>query len=131
MAFYIDTSALAKLVVAEAETNALRSWISSGQPDLMACDLVRTELLRAVRRTVPERLVLARTVLESITLVQVSTAMFEGAGRLDPPELRSLDALHLAAALELGDHLEGFVAYDTRLADAAAANGIRVVAPTE
>jgi predicted nucleic acid-binding protein len=68
-------------------------------------------------------------VLESVTLVEVTTAVFEEAGRLDPPTLRSLDALHLAAALDLGDDLEGVVTYDERLAEAAMSNGVAVVAP--
>lgn len=130
MAFYVDTSALVKLVVAEAESPALRSWSGADDRDLLASDLVRTELTRVVRRVVPDRALLARRVLESITLVSVSTAAFEAAGRVDPVELRSLDAVHLAAAMELGDELEGIVTYDDRLAGAAAVHGIAVLAPS-
>lgn len=43
--------------------------------------------------------------------------------------MRSLDAIHLASALSLGDSLALFVTYDDRLADAARANGISVAAP--
>lgn len=131
MAHYVDTSALVKLVVAEPETDPLRAWLAAaadGEP--VACDLVRTELLRTVRREAPDRMVEARVVLESLTLTQVTTAVFEAAGRLDPVILRSLDALHVAAALDLGDDLDVMVAYDHRLADAARANGIAVVSPT-
>ena len=58
------------------------------------------------------------------------TAVLEQAGRLDPAIVRSLDAIHLAAALMLGDDLEAFVTYYERLAEAARANGVAVVAPT-
>lgn len=129
MAFYLDTSALVKLVVAEPETAALRSWLSAADRDLVASDLVRTELMRAVRRFVPERAPQARQVLDSITLLDVTGAVFTAAGRLDPPALRSLDAIHLAAALDLGDDLDGLVTYDDRLAEAATANGVTVLAP--
>jgi len=129
LAFYVDTSALVKLVVAETETVALRSWLQETDRELVASDLARTELMRAVRRSVPDRLLQARAVLDSVTLVEVRTSMFEGAGRLDPVWLRSLDAIHLAAALDLGDDLEGLVTYDDRLAEAAMANGVQVVAP--
>ena len=78
---------------------------------------------------VPERALLAREVLDSVTLVEVTTAVFAEAGRLDPPSLRSLDAIHLAAALDLGDDLEGLVTYAGRLAGAAMANGVAVVTP--
>ena len=129
MAFYVDTSALVKLVVAETETVALRSWLQETDRELVASDLARTELMRAVRRSVPDRLLQARAVLDSVILVEVRTSMFEGAGRLDPVGLRSLDAIHLAVALDLGDDLEGLVTYDDRLAEAAIANGVPVVAP--
>ncbi|HEY5221649.1 MAG TPA: type II toxin-antitoxin system VapC family toxin [Microbacteriaceae bacterium] len=129
MAYYFDTSALVKLVVAEPETAALREWLGSADRGAISCDLARTELLRAVRRAAPDRVTQARTVIASITLLEVTTAIFEEASRLDPAILRSLDAIHLAAALALGDDLDGFVTYDDRLAQAAAANGIQVIRP--
>ena len=129
MAFYLDTAALVKLVVAEQETDALRGWLGEADRDPVSCDLARTELMRAVRRAAPDRVVQARAVLDALTLLEVSTAVFEEAGRLDPAVVRSLDAIHLAAALSLGDDLEGLVTYDERLADAARANGVAVVAP--
>jgi len=128
--FYIDTSALVKLVVAESETTALLAWLDEADRDLVACDLVRTELMRAVRRVVPDRVLRAREVLDAITLVEVTAAVFEEAGRLEPADLRSLDAIHVASALDLGDSLEGLVAYDDRLGRAAQANAIIVIAPT-
>lgn len=130
MAFYLDTSALVKLVVAEPQTAALRAWLGEKERTLVSCDLTRTELARAVRRVVPDRLVDANAVLDGITLLTLPASVFVAAGRLDPVELRSLDALHLAAALELGDDLEALIAYDERLQDAARRNGIEVIAPT-
>ncbi len=130
MVYYIDTAALVKLVVAEAETEAFRSWLAQEPRGPVACDLVRTELLRVVRRVAPDRVVRAREVLDALTLIEVPTAVFEEAGRLQPPELRSLDALHLAAALDLGDDLEGIVTYDERLALAAKSNGIPAISPS-
>lgn len=127
--FYVDTSALVKLVVAEAETAALRTWIGAETRELVSSDLARTELLRAVRRAAGDRVVQARAVLDSVTLVTVRTATFESAGQLDPATLRTLDALHIASALELGDDLRGLVTYDERLGDAAESHGITVVAP--
>ncbi len=85
--------------------------------------------MRAVRRAVPDRVLRAREVLDAVTLVHVTPAVFENAGRLEASGLRSLDAIHLAAALDLGDDLDGLITYDDRLADAAVSNGIAVVAP--
>ena len=129
MAHYMDTSALVKLIVDEPETGALREWLAVEAREPVSCDLARTELLRVVRRTAPDRAVAARRLLEAVTLTQVTTAVFEQAGRLDPASLRSLDAIHLAAALDLGDDLDGLVTYDSVLARAAASAGIEVTAP--
>lgn len=130
MAAYFDTSALAKLVVAEDETQALRTWIAE-RADLpsVTCDLARTELVRAVRRLDRDLLARVREVLDGLTIVEVPTALFTAAGRLDPIGMRSLDAIHLAAALDLGDDLDVLVAYDDRLVQAARSHGIEVAHP--
>jgi uncharacterized protein len=130
VAFYVDTSALAKLVVAEAETTALEEWFRAADRNPVSCDLARTELLRAVRRANPGKVARARQVLDTVTLIAVTSAVFEHAGLLDPTILRTLDAVHLSAALVLGDDLEGMVTYDDRLAQAALANGVFVVTPS-
>jgi uncharacterized protein len=129
VAYYLDTSALVKLVVAEPETAALRAWLAAADRTPVSCDLARTELLRAVRRAAPDRVPQARAVLDSITLMEVTTQTFEEAGRLHPTTLRPLHAVHLAAALDLDDELDGMVTYDDRLADAAQFNAIWVTAP--
>ena len=67
--------------------------------------------------------------LDSITLTKVVTPVFESAGLVDPTILRTLDEVHLASALELGDDLDGIVSYDERMAGAARSHGITVVAP--
>lgn len=129
MAFYLDTSALAKLVTVDVETAALRDWLSEADRDPVSSDLVRTELIRATRRLDDLATPTARAVLEIVGLLPVSGATFEAAALLSPPDLRLLDALHLATALALGDDLQGFVTYDEQLARAAASNGLAVVAP--
>ncbi|MFC8190233.1 type II toxin-antitoxin system VapC family toxin [Cellulomonas sp. NPDC057328] len=129
MAHYLDTSALVKLVVEAPETTALRTWWREHGTTPVACDLVRTELMRAVRRATPDAAVQAHAVLDALVLMQLTTRVCDAAGRLEPTTLRSLDAIHLAAALDLGDDLEGMVTYDDRLAEAAAAYGITVIAP--
>jgi predicted nucleic acid-binding protein len=130
MAFYLDTSAAAKLVVAEPESRAMARWAAAHESQVVASDLLRTELLRATRRAVPDRMQRARSVLDALILLNPSPATFEQAAILDPEELRSLDALHLAAALELGDELDGIVTYDDRLATAASCYGIAVISPS-
>ncbi|HUY53955.1 MAG TPA: type II toxin-antitoxin system VapC family toxin [Candidatus Nanopelagicaceae bacterium] len=130
MAFYLDTSAAVKLVVLEAESSAMTAWLQAHDGQLVSSDLLRTELLRVIRRAAPEQMQRARAVLDSITLLTLPPATFERAAELDPDGLRSLGALHLAAALELGDELDGVVTYDERLARAAQLRGVGVIAPT-
>jgi predicted nucleic acid-binding protein len=129
VAFYLDTSAAVKLVVHERETTALAKWCAQSGRALVSTDLTRTELLRTTRRVSPGHLAQARLVLESLTLLTLTSELCERAADLEPETLRGLDALHLAGALALGDELEGIVTYDERLADAAMAQGVAVVAP--
>lgn len=127
--FYLDTSAAAKLVISERGSTALRRWVSVRDDLMFSSDLLRTELLRATRRVAPEQMVQARAVLESLILLILSTEVCERAALLEPEGLRSLDALHLAAALEVGDDLQGLLTYDRQLAEGAAALGIEVISP--
>lgn len=130
MALYLDTSALVKLVVAEPESAALRAWLVDQNTDLVTADLTRTELMRAARRLDPGLAVQVTAVLDTLTILRLDSDAYAGAGRLDPPTLRSLDALHLTAALHLGDDLDGLVCYDQRLTAAATQLGVRVYAPS-
>ena len=127
--FYLDTSAAVKLVVVEKGSTALRRWLATRDGRIVSSDLLRTELLRATRRAAPEQMVQARAVLDSLILLTLSTTVCERAAMLDPDLLRSLDALHLAAALEIGDELEALVTYDQRMAESARLLGIDTVAP--
>lgn len=127
--YYLDTSAAIKLVVAEKGSTALRRWVNTREGSIYSCDLLRTELLRVTRRLAPERMVQARAVLDSLILLTLSTGVYERAAFLEPEVLRSLDALHLGAALELGDDLEGIVTYDRMQGDGAQSLGLAVVSP--
>lgn len=48
---------------------------------------------------------------------------------MQPADLRSLDAIHLATARQLGATLQRVVTYDVRMADAARAIGWSVSSP--
>ena len=127
MAYYLDTSAVVKLVVAEKESASLRAWCADRV--LVASDLVRTETLRAARRHSPGALAQARRALATMITLGLTPEVCERAAELDPMIMRSLDALHLACALQLADELEGVVTYDERLGQACALLGVAVVAP--
>ncbi|MFN8038459.1 MAG: type II toxin-antitoxin system VapC family toxin [Acidimicrobiales bacterium] len=130
MPFYVDTSAVVKLVVAEQHSKAMTRWAAAHADAVVSSDLLRTELLRATLRGAPEAVPRARAVLDSIILLGLPTPLFDRAAGLEPTLLRSLDALHLAAALDLGDELDGIVTYDDRQSEAARLHGVPVIAPT-
>lgn len=129
MAYYVDSSAFVKLIVSEQRSTAMRKWARHHNDGLFSCDLLRTESLRAARLHSPEALARARNELEGMTLLVVTTTICERAAELDPGILRSLDALHLAAALTAGDDLDAVVTYDDRQRDAARLLGVAVVSP--
>jgi len=124
---YLDSSAATKLVIREAGTHALRGFVAGQYP--VSSRLLRTEVVRAVRRVAPGLSLRTQDIIARIDLINPEPSTWELAGTLDPPELRSLDALHLATALELGDEIDALVTYDRRLADAARAHGLRVESP--
>jgi predicted nucleic acid-binding protein len=125
---YFDSSALAKLVLEEPESEALQRY-EQGVRKTVSSGLARTELARAVARVEPSRSHRVTGLIRRIDLVPVSGAVLTDAGRLAPASLRSLDAIHLASALLLRDELEAFVAYDECLLDAASALGLPVASP--
>jgi predicted nucleic acid-binding protein len=129
VAWYVDTSAFVKLVVAEKHTPAMRRWAEAQDDQLFSCDLLRTEALRAARRHSPAALLEARLRLDTLVLLRLTTDICERAAELDPQIMRSLDALHLAAALTVTE-LDGVVTYDERLADACRVHGVAVTAPS-
>lgn len=129
MAYYVDTSAFLKLVVEERQSAALRAWAEAHDGELFSADLLRTEALRAARRHSSDAVREVRRRVGVLTLIRLSRDVCDRAGYLDPEIPRSLDALHLATAMSVGDELEGVVTYDDRMADAAMLYGIEVIAP--
>ncbi len=107
-----------KLVVAEAESAALRDHLRRRRP-LVSSALARTEVLRAVLGEGNEALAQARSVLSRIDLVRITDRVLNAAGELLPADIRSLDAIHLASALQLGTDLRSLITYDQRMLDAA------------
>jgi predicted nucleic acid-binding protein len=125
---YVDSSALVKLAIAEPESAALRRYLSRREP-LVSSALARTEMTRALMQSGPAAMARGEQVLRHIELVRVNDRVLSDAGRMQPAELRSLDAIHLASALQLGSALRQIVTYDGRMADAAQARGWAVAAP--
>ena len=124
---YIDSSALVKLAAEEVESAALIELLTDRSDPLVTSVVTSVEVRRAGRRVGATEA--AERALRAVGLVELTPEIRDRAGAIEPASLRSLDAIHLATALALGDELESLVAYDKRLVDAARANGLDVVSP--
>ena len=123
---YLDTSAFLKLVVEEEHSAALRATLRGA--DLWSSALLDVEAHRAgPRLDVPADVITEH--LEAVTLVTVGEGTLAAARSVGVPALRTIDALHLAAALELGADLDAVVTYDRRLAAGCSAESCAVVGP--
>jgi predicted nucleic acid-binding protein len=128
---YLDTSAFVKLVIPEPETAALVTALTP-KTVLVASEILEVEALRATRRaTGEEGAAAARTQLAGVRLLPLTDQIRRRACELEPSTLRSLDAIHIATALDLGERLECIYAYDTRMATAASEAGLQVCAPMD
>jgi predicted nucleic acid-binding protein len=128
LATYLDSSAIVKLAVREPESAALRRYLQRRRP-LVSSALARTEVLRALLPAGDEAVARGRSVLQRVDLVRLNDHVLNAAGVLQPSALRSLGAIHLATAQQLGRQLTALVTYDDRMAAAAKQRGYRVVRP--
>jgi uncharacterized protein len=132
--FYADASALVKLVRDEPESQALRAFLADA--DLVSCELVLTELPRAIRRAtahdprLPLEPLIARAgeLLDALALLPLDRGLLMAAGAFAEPALRALDAIHVAAAVDVSP-LDAFVSYDERQSAAARLACLRTVRP--
>lgn len=129
MIAYLDASAAAKLMMREAESESLRTVLGDAVTaggTVTSSVLLETELRRAATRNGVDQLAVT-AVLDLLDLTALQRDMFTAAGLLMGTALRTLDALHVIAALRTPADL--FVSYDARQLDAARRAGLRVASP--
>jgi hypothetical protein len=127
---YLDSSALVKLVVAEPESAVLAEYLV-GRSERVSSAVALVEIPRALRRAgfgASERR-RSREVMARLALVDVDRRILAAAAALDPPTLRTLDAIHLATALAVREDLSALITYDRRLAAAAERVHLEVSTP--
>ena len=129
MAYVVDSSALVKLIVNEQHSKSLSSWVDGCKQDLFISELARTEVSRAITRVDPNLNKQFNAIVTRFGVIRVSTQVLTIATVLSPTTLRTLDAIHLASCVILGDDLTGFVTYDNAQASAASINSIEVITP--
>ena len=129
MTVYLDTSALAKLLVREKESAALRAWLAARRDVPRLTNVVgAVELQRLAARVSPAAVERAVRLLARVDRLELTPEALTRAAALPPPDVRTLDALHIASAAELDD-LSAVVAYDRRLLAAAEGYGLPVESP--
>ena len=127
---YYDSSAIVKLIRTEPETRALLDQMGEPLGWWATSALARTEVVRAVWSGGRAAVTRARVILHSAFEVVVTRSVLDRAADLDTGTmLRTVDAIHLASALSLRREIDGLVTYDRRMAEAAEAIGLPVVAP--
>ena len=124
---YVDASAFVKLVIDEPESDALGDALT--RLTMTSSAILEVEATLVVRRRQPRSFNAVRRLLGSVRLVEIEHAIRRAAGDLEDPGLRSLDAIHLATALSLGERCGAFFTYDDRLIAAARAHGLSVTVP--
>lgn len=126
---YLDASALVKLIVAEPESDALRTFLSSDL-SLISSRIAAVEVRRvAVRQRERNTDKQVQSVLEGVLFVELDQTIAAAAGVVPPPPLGALDAIHLASAESVENEIAAVITYDIRLADAARAAGLTVISP--
>jgi predicted nucleic acid-binding protein len=127
-AVYLDSSALVKLIVPEAETAALLAYLAD-HPRQVTSRLAHVEVARAAARLGLSEAPRVDAVLAMVSVSELDAEIAALAARVGPVGLRTLDAIHLASALRLAGVLSAVVTYDARQAQAAGGLGLVVVAP--
>jgi predicted nucleic acid-binding protein len=127
-AVYVDSSALVKLVIPEPESAALRTELAKWDRHISSA-LAQVEVVRACARVDAKARRIAERVVSALDLIAVDDQVLAEAAGLEPTDLRSLDAIHLASALVLGEALCSAISYDEKLAKAMRRAGISIIAP--
>ncbi len=125
---YLDSSAIVKLIIPEAGSEALRAWLAD-RPLRATSAIARTEVLRAIRPEGSVAIAAARSIFLAVDLVAIDESILEAAALLPPTTLRTLDAIHLATAVSIGEDLRAVATYDRRMIEGATALGLPTASP--
>ena len=125
--WYIDSSAILKLIKPEKESAALIKKLPN---TLIASRISRVEVTRTIIRYEPDLLDSTYDVLADIQMVPAEDSIITIAENLPQfINLRSLDSLHIASALAIKNVLKGIITYDKEMVIAANALGFKTLSP--
>ena len=124
---YMDTSAIAKLILDEPGSAEMARWYIESER-IVTSRVGIVEMRRVAARHAHDVAHL-EVVLRSVETLELDAPVARAAAAVGPAALRTLDAIHLASAIALLPEIDAFVTYDDRLADAARGLGLPVVRP--
>ena len=124
---YIDASAFVKLIVEEKETQALLKSLPSS---LISGEILTVEVMRTTVHSDAETIAFARKLLAGINFMPISSEVISIASLFGAHiKSKTLDAIHLAAALSIGSTIDGIITYDKTMIADAKLLGIPVLSP--
>ena len=127
MSWYVDSSALLKLLIVEKESVDLIDFIDF---TIMSSVVTRVEVIRTLQKIAPEKVAEAQILLTGIDLTPVNSSILSVAENFSPSiSLQSLGAIHVATVIFLDKSVEGLVTYDKAMIKNAKEFGIKVVSP--
>jgi len=127
LSWYLDSSAILKLILAETESKALVNFLSE---ETITSTISRVEVIRTLNRMYPLSVIKGKEILSNFLLTPMNPAILSSAENF--PEsitLRSLDAIQVATVIFLDKSVEGVVTYDKQMIKNAKELGIKVASP--
>ena len=127
MTWFLDSSAIVKLIVEESESKSLRTFLPAS---LVASRLSRLEVLRNVKRVDEKKVDRARERLNGFSYVEINEHVLRNAEEIAVAlDIKSLDAIQAGSALFIKDVIDGVISYDKNLNGALKKLGIKVISP--
>lgn len=127
MTWFLDSSAIIKLIVEESESKSLRAYLPAS---LVASRLSRLEVLRNVKRIEEKKLHRARERMNGFSYIEINEHVLRNAEEIALTlDIKTLDAIQAGSALFIKDIIQGVISYDKNLNGALTKLGIKVISP--
>ncbi|WP_024441616.1 type II toxin-antitoxin system VapC family toxin [Mycobacterium sp. UM_WGJ] len=125
---YLDTSVALRTILAVPEREHLQSWMRTPATTFLSSRLLRTEVVRTLRRD-DRPLSDAAPLLDRVGMLDITRETHTVAESIER-HIRTPDALHLATALLIGEVVT-VATHDTTMKEVAEHLGLRVTDPVE